>query len=54
VKIEGDGGTGVIADGLIYVNSEEAGEVVVFDPKSLEVKQRFPHRRGEGADGSRL
>jgi DNA-binding beta-propeller fold protein YncE len=42
VKIEGDGEQAVIADGLIYVNSEEAGEVVVFDPKSLEVKQRFP------------
>src|SRR5258705_465906 len=42
VKIEGDGEQAVIADGLIYVNSEEAGEVVVFDPKSLEVKQGFP------------
>jgi DNA-binding beta-propeller fold protein YncE len=42
VKIEGDGEQAVIADGLIYVNSEEAGEVVVFDPKSLEVKKRFP------------
>lgn len=43
VKAEGDGEQAVIgADGLIYVNSEEAGEVVVFDPKSLEVKKRFP------------
>lgn len=43
VKIEGDGEQAVIgADGLIYVNSEEAGEVVVFDPKSLLVKKRFP------------
>jgi DNA-binding beta-propeller fold protein YncE len=43
VKVEGDGEQAVIgADGLIYVNSEEAGEVVVFDPKSLEVKNRFP------------
>jgi DNA-binding beta-propeller fold protein YncE len=43
VKVEGDGEQAVIgADGLIYVNSEEAGEVVVFDPKSLEVKKRFP------------
>src|SRR5499426_2477602 len=32
----------VKVDGLIYVNSEEAAEVVVFDPKSLEVKKRFP------------
>lgn len=43
VKVEGDGEQAVIgADGLIYVNSEEAAEVVVFDPKSLEVKKRFP------------
>jgi DNA-binding beta-propeller fold protein YncE len=43
VKVEGDGEQAVIGDdGLIYVNSEEAGEVVVFDPKSLEVKKRFP------------
>src|SRR5882672_1691992 len=43
VKVEGDGEQAVIgADGLIYVNSEEASEVVVFDPKSLEVKKRFP------------
>src|SRR5882762_2895910 len=43
VKVEGDGEQAVIGkDGLIYLNSEEAGEVVVFDPKSLEVKKRFP------------
>jgi DNA-binding beta-propeller fold protein YncE len=43
VKVDGDGEQAVIGkDGLIYVNSEEAGEVVVFDPKSLEVKKRFP------------
>jgi DNA-binding beta-propeller fold protein YncE len=43
VKVEGDGEQAVIgADGLIYLNSEEAAEVVVFDPKSLEVKKRFP------------
>lgn len=30
------------SDGLIYVNSEDTAEVVVFDPKSLEVKKRFP------------
>src|SRR5215471_9931836 len=43
VKVEGDGEQAVIgADGLIYVNSEEAAEVVVFDPKSLDVKKRFP------------
>ena len=43
VKVGGDGEQAVIGkDGLIYVNSEESGEVVVFDPKSLEVKKRFP------------
>src|SRR5215467_3708451 len=42
-KVEGDGEQAVIgADGLIYVNSEESAEVVAFDPKSLEVKKRFP------------
>src|SRR6266849_2522283 len=43
VKAEGDGEEAIIgADGLIYVNSEDTAEVVVFDPKSLEVKKRFP------------
>src|SRR5256714_665158 len=43
VKAEGDGEQAVIgADGMIYVNSEDTAEVVVFDPKSLEVKNRFP------------
>ena len=43
VKVEGDGEQAVIGkDGLIYLNSEEAGEVVVFDPKSLAVMKRFP------------
>jgi DNA-binding beta-propeller fold protein YncE len=43
VQVKGDGEQAIIGkDGLIYVNSEEANEVVVFDPKSLEVKQRFP------------
>jgi len=43
VKAEGDGEQAVIgADGLIYVNSEDTNEVAVFDPKSLEVKKRFP------------
>src|SRR5262252_7470043 len=43
VKAQGDGEQAVIgADGLIYVNSEDTSEVVVFDPKSLEVKNRFP------------
>ena len=43
VKMEGDGESAIIGhDGLIYVNSEEANEVVAFDPKSLEVKKRYP------------
>jgi DNA-binding beta-propeller fold protein YncE len=43
VKVDGDGEQAVIGkDGLIYLNSEEAAEVVAFDPKSLEVKKRFP------------
>jgi DNA-binding beta-propeller fold protein YncE len=42
VKTEGDGEQAIIgADGLVYVNSENTSEVVVFDPKSLEVKKRF-------------
>jgi len=43
VKAEGDGEEAIIGtDGLIYVNSEDTAEVVVFDPKSLEVMKRFP------------
>jgi DNA-binding beta-propeller fold protein YncE len=42
VKAEGDGEQAVIAGDLIYVNSEDTNEVVVFDPKSLAVKNRFP------------
>ena len=43
VKMEGDGESAIIGkDGLIYVNSEEANEVVAFDPKSLDVKKRYP------------
>jgi len=43
VKAGGDGEQAIIgSDGMIYVNSEDTNEVVVFDPKSLEVKKRFP------------
>src|SRR5882762_6319050 len=43
VNAGGDGEQAVIgADGMIYVNSEDTAEVVVFDPKTLEVKKRFP------------
>ena len=45
VQAKGDGEQAIIGeDGLIYVNSEDTAEVVVFDPKSLEVKNRFPIR----------
>src|SRR6202795_3007950 len=43
VKAEGDGEEAIFGkDGLVYVNSEDTAEVVVFDPKSLEVKHRYP------------
>jgi DNA-binding beta-propeller fold protein YncE len=42
VKVEGDGESAVISDGLVYVNIEDTNEVVSFDPKTLEVKKRFP------------
>jgi DNA-binding beta-propeller fold protein YncE len=43
VAAKGDGEQAIIGkDGLIYVNSEDTAEVVVFDPKSLEIKNRFP------------
>jgi YVTN family beta-propeller protein len=43
VQVGGDGEQAVIgADGLIYVNLEDKAEVAAFDPKSLQVKKRFP------------
>src|SRR5437016_13037536 len=42
VPAKGDGEQAVIGDDVIYVNSEDTAEVLVFDPKSLEVKKRFP------------
>src|SRR5262245_49665489 len=43
VQAAGDGEEAVIGgDGLVYVNSEDTAEIVVFDPNSLEVKKRFP------------
>jgi DNA-binding beta-propeller fold protein YncE len=43
VKVDGDGEQAIVGgDGLVYVNSENTNEVVVFDPKSLEVKKRLP------------
>ncbi len=43
VKLAGDGEQAIFGkDGKIYVNSENTAEVVVFDPKTLEVTKRFP------------
>src|ERR1043166_4002 len=43
VDLKGDGEEAVIGkDGMVYVNSEDTAEVVVFDPASLAVKNRFP------------
>jgi len=43
VKAEGDGEESAIGpDGLIFLASENTSEVIVFDPKSLTVKKRFP------------
>ena len=42
VKVAGDGESAVIAGDMIYVNIENTNEVAVFDPKTLEVKHRFP------------
>ena len=33
IKVEGDGESAVVADGVVYVNLEDTNEVVVFDPK---------------------
>jgi outer membrane protein assembly factor BamB len=42
VKAGGDGEQAVIAGALIFVNMEDTNEVIAFDPRTLEVKQRFP------------
>jgi len=42
VKADGDGEQAVIGNGVIYVNSENTAEVLAFDPRTLEVKKRFP------------
>jgi DNA-binding beta-propeller fold protein YncE len=36
---------------MIYVNSENTNDIVVFDPKSLEVKKRFPIEVAETPTG---
>jgi DNA-binding beta-propeller fold protein YncE len=43
VKVEADGEQPVIgSNGNIYLNGEDTDDVVVFDPKTLKVVQRFP------------
>ena len=43
IKVSGDGEQTIAGqDGLLYVNLEDTAEVVAYDPRSLEVKHRFP------------
>ena len=43
VRIEGAGEQAASdGDGLTFVNLEDKSEVAAFDPKTLEVKKRFP------------
>ena len=52
VKAEGDGEQSAVgANGLIYLNLEDKAEVIVFDPKTLEVKNRFPILGGKTPTG---
>ena len=52
LKIEGAGEQMVKGrDGLLWVNLEDKNEVVSFDPKTLEVKSRFPLREAKTPTG---
>ncbi|HXT64106.1 MAG TPA: hypothetical protein VN696_13795 [Pyrinomonadaceae bacterium] len=51
VKAAGDGESAVVADGVVYLNLEDTNEVIVFDPKSFEVKKRFPIGVAKGPTG---
>src|SRR5437763_5729168 len=51
VKAEGDGESAIVADGVVYLNLEDTNEVIVFDPKTLEVKKRFPIGVAKGPTG---
>jgi len=52
VQVAGDGEQAVVgADGLIYVTSENTDEIVVFDPKKLQVRKRFPIVEAKGPAG---
>ncbi len=52
VKAEGDGEQSAIgANGIIYLNLEDKAEVIAFDPKTFEVKNRFPIVGGKTPTG---
>jgi len=52
VELEGDGEQAVVgADGLVYVSSENTDEIVVFDPRNLQVKKRLPIAKAKGPAG---
>jgi DNA-binding beta-propeller fold protein YncE len=52
VAVKGDGeGSVSSSEGLVYVNLEDTSEVVAFDPKTLEVKHRFPIDGGKAPTG---
>ena len=52
VAVKGDGeGSVSSSDGLVYVNLEDTNEVVAFNPKTLEVKHRFPIDGGKAPTG---
>jgi len=52
VEIGGDGEQAVVgADGFVYVSSENTDEIVVFDPKTLQVKKRLPVVEAKGPAG---
>ena len=52
VKVGGGGEQMVAAsNGLLYVNIEDTAEVVAFDPKTLEIKHRFPIGVGKTPNG---
>ncbi|MCX6608567.1 MAG: YncE family protein [Acidobacteria bacterium] len=42
VAVKGDGEQAILTDGVIYLNSEDTNEVVIFNPKTLLVTKRLP------------
>src|SRR5205085_11022357 len=51
VKAAGDGESAVVAGSVVYLNLEDTNELIVFDPKSLEVTRRFPIGVAKGPTG---